>query len=104
MIGGHASITKDVPPYMLVDDNQDLVGSMNLVGIRRAGFLEDVKRDIKNAYKILYLSGLNVTHAMEAILAQCHTPEAAYLVDFMKHSKRGILGHRRQQAVEAPPA
>lgn len=100
MIGGRASIAKDVPPYMLVDDNQDLVGSMNLVGMRRAGFLEDVKRDIKNAYKLLYLSGLNLTHAIEQIIAKCHTDEVAYLVEFMKHSKRGILGHRRQHAIQ----
>src|SRR3989338_637749 len=99
MIGGHASITKDVPPYMLVDDGQDLIGSMNVIGMRRAGFLEEVKRDIKNAYKLLYLSGLNVTHAMDAIAAKCHTKEVAYLIEFMKNSKRGILGHRRQHAV-----
>jgi UDP-N-acetylglucosamine acyltransferase len=99
MIGGHASITKDVPPYMLVDDGQDLVGSMNVVGMRRAGFLEPAKRDIKNAYKLLYLSGLNFTHAMEEIVAKCHTKEVAYLIEFMRNSKRGILGHRRQHAV-----
>lgn len=99
MIGGHASITKDVPPYMLVDDGQDLIGSMNIIGMRRAGFLEEAKRDIKNAYKLLYLSGLNLTHAMEAIVAKCHTKEVATLIEFMKNSKRGILGHRRQHAV-----
>ena len=99
MIGGHASITKDVPPYMLVDDGQDLIGSMNVVGMRRAGFLEEAKRDIKNAYKLLYLSGLNFTNAMEAIVGKCHSKEVAHLVEFMKNSKRGILGHRRQHAV-----
>ncbi len=104
MIGGHATITKDVPPYMLVDDNQDLVGSINLVGIRRAGFIEEVKRDIKNAYKILYLSGLNVTHATEQIIAKCHTDEVAYLIEFMKHSKRGILGHRKKHVIHGTPA
>lgn len=99
MIGGHASITKDVPPYMLVDDNEDLVGSMNLVGMRRGGFTEETKRDIKNAYKLLYLSGLNMTHAAEQIIAKCHTPETTHLVDFLKGSKRGILGHRRQRSL-----
>ena len=104
MIGGHASITKDVPPYMLVDDGQDLIGSINVIGMRRAGFLEEVKRDIKNAYKRLYLSGLNVTHAMEEIIAKCHTDEVAYLIEFMRHSKRGILGHRRQHGIHGSPA
>jgi UDP-N-acetylglucosamine acyltransferase len=97
MIGGHASVTKDVPPYMLVDDNEALIGSMNLVGMRRAGFIEEVKRDIKNAYKLLYLSGLNLTHAMNEIVERCHSREVAYMVNFMKDSKRGILGHRKQR-------
>lgn len=98
MVGGLASITKDLPPYMLVDDNEDLVGSVNIVGLRRAGFSEEVKRDIKNAYKLLYLSGLNLTHAMDAILKQCHSKEVADLIEFMKETKRGILGHRRQHS------
>ena len=104
MIGGNASITKDVPPYMLVDDSEALVGSINVVGLRRAGFSEAVKPDIKNAYKILYLSGLNTTHAMEEIIAKCHTDEAAYLIEFMKHSKRGILGHRKQHGIHGSRA
>lgn len=98
MVGGLASITKDLPPYMLVDDNEDLVGSMNLVGLRRAGFSEDIKRDIKNAYRLLYLSGLNITHAIEAILEKCHTKEVFGLVEFMRETKRGILGHRKQHS------
>ncbi len=99
MVGGCATITKDLPPYMLVDDGQVLIGSINLVGMRRAGLSEAVKRDIKNAYKLLYLSGLNLTHAIEKIVDSCHSKEVSYLVEFMKNSKRGILGHRRQDAV-----
>ena len=95
MIGGHTGISRDVPPYMLVDKNEGLIGSINIVGLRRAGFSEAVHRDIKNAYKILYRSGLNVSNAVEAITAKCHSKEVAHLVEFVKKSKRGILAHRR---------
>lgn len=104
MIGGHAGFSKDVPPYMLVDNNQDLVGSINIVGLRRAGFSEEVRRDIKNAYKILYRSGLNTTHAVEAISAKCHSPEVAHLVTFIQKSKRGILAHRMGRTLTAHSA
>ena len=97
MIGGLASVTRDVPPYMLVDDNEDLVGSINLIGLRRAGLGETIKREIKNAYKLLYLSGLNTAQAMEAILDKCHSAEIAHFVEFIKNSKRGILHHRNIQ-------
>ena len=99
VIGAGAVVTKDVPPYMMVDDNEELVGSINLVGLRRAGFSEEVKRDIKNAYKLLYLSGLNVTQAIESIARRCHSKEVSGLVQFMKNSKRGILGHRKKKEI-----
>jgi UDP-N-acetylglucosamine acyltransferase len=95
MIGGHATITKDVPPYMLVDDNETLIGSLNVVGLRRAGFSEKDKRHIKNAYKLLYLSGLNTSQALAAITRSCCSGAVPHLVDFIRASKRGILKHRR---------
>lgn len=98
MIGGHASITKDVPPYMLVDNNQDLIGSINIVGLRRAGFAEPVRRDIKNAYRLLYLSGLNLQNALQGIARQCHSKEIDSLVEFIQSSKRGILPHREKKS------
>ena len=97
MIGGHASVTRDVPPYTLMDDGEDLIGSINIIGLRRAGFAEETKRDIKNAYKLLYLSGLSVVKAAEAIAAGCHSAEAVLFLEFIKNSKRGVLGHRRQK-------
>ncbi len=97
MIGGHGSATKDVPPYMLMDDGEVLIGSINIIGLRRAGFSEEAKRDIKKAYKLLYLSGLGEARAVKAITAECHSPQVAALLRFIKNSKRGILGHRRQK-------
>jgi len=99
MIGGMASITKDVPPYMLVDDSDMLIGSMNIVGLRRAGVAESAKREIKNAYKLLYLSGLNTAQALDAIIQKCHSQEISHLVEFIRNSKRGILPHRHKKSI-----
>ena len=94
MIGGHATVTKDVPPYTLIGDNESLIGSLNVVGLRRAGFSEQDKRDIKNAYKLLYRTHLNTSQALEAVTKSCRSAAVAHLVDFIRASKRGILGHR----------
>lgn len=98
MIGGGATVTKDVPPYMLLGDNECLVGSMNLTGLREGGFSEEDKRDIRQAYKLLYLSHLNVTQALAAIVKVCSSDKVLHLIDFIKKSKRGILFHRRQKS------
>jgi UDP-N-acetylglucosamine acyltransferase len=97
MIGGKATITKDVPPFMLVDDNEQLIGTLNVVGMRRAGFSEEIKRDIKNAYKLLYLSGATLPSAVQAIEQKCHTESVEEMLRFIRGTKRGILGHRRQK-------
>jgi len=99
MIGGMATITKDVPPFMLVDDSGLLIGSMNIIGLRRAGVAESVKREIKNAYKLLYLSGLNTAQALDEIIQKCHSEEISHLVEFIKNSKRGILPHRHKKPI-----
>ncbi len=97
MIGGQASITRDVPPYMLVDNNENLIGSMNIIGLRRAEFSDEAARDIKNAYKLLYLSGLTIANALKAITENCRSAEVVHLINFIKSSKRGILQHRRRK-------
>lgn len=97
MIGGNATVTKDVPPYMLVDDSGDKIGSINVIGLRRNGFSEEAKRDIKNAYKSLFLSGLNTSNAIRKIRENSSTKEATFLLDFITKSKRGILPHRKQK-------
>ncbi len=96
MIGGLARIPRDVPPYLLVDDGADAVRSVNLVGLKRAHFSEAAVREIKKAYRLLYLSGLRLEEALEAILKECPGAEAKYLVDFIRNSKRGILSHVRE--------
>lgn len=103
LLGARASITKDLPPYMLVDNNDETVGSINLVGLKKANFSESAKHDIKKAYRLLYLSDLSQAEALVAIEKACPSPETAYLVDFIRKSKRGILPHRRTGvAVPAP--
>jgi hypothetical protein len=67
---------------------------------RRAGFPPAVREDIKHAYKLLYRSGLNVSHAVAAIERECKSPEVKHLVDFVKSSKRGICAGISSDAVE----
>lgn len=94
MIGGRATVTKDVPPYMLIDDNESLIGSFNVFGLRRANFSEKDKSDIKKAYRLLYLSGLNTSQAVNELHKLCGGESVEKLIKFIGVSKRGILGHR----------
>ncbi|HXV28103.1 MAG TPA: hypothetical protein VD913_03975, partial [bacterium] len=77
-----------------------VVLGINQVGLRRAGFPEPVRNEIKQAYKLLYRSGLNVSQALEVIKKELKSQEAAYLVQFIENSKRGICAGAGSEEVE----
>lgn len=93
IIGGFSGVNKDVPPYMAVRGPSS-VWSINLIGLRRAGFKHNVINEIKEAFKLIYKSGLNTNQAIEKILEDKPGGEARYLVEFIKNSKRGICKYR----------
>jgi UDP-N-acetylglucosamine acyltransferase len=93
MIGGLAKIVKDIPPFMLVDGQSEVSG-INIVGLRRAGFSAEDREKIRQAYKILYRSGLNVSQAvarLEVEFPDCEPVQR--IVSFIRASKRGIASH-----------
>lgn len=101
MIGGLARVNKDVPPYFLVKGDSE-VWSINGVGLRRAGFSDDVRGKIREAYRLLYRAGLNTTQALKAIQALGDLPqEVHHLVRFVQQSHRGICRHHLRVPEEA---
>ncbi len=90
MISALSAVNKDVPPYMLCGGRPAVIQGLNVVGMRRAGFPVRTREAIKQAYRLLYRDGLNVSHALEAIEREDLIPEVKSLVDFVKASTRGI--------------
>ena len=90
MVSALSAVNKDVPPYMLCGGRPAVIQGLNVVGMRRAGLAPAVRADIKQAYKLLYRSELNVPHALEAIARDCSSEEVKRLVAFVKASERGI--------------
>ena len=90
MIGGNTRVNLDVPPYFLYSDFNVAPKGLNLVGLKRAGFSLDDVRALKQAYKLLYKSGLKLEDALPRIESEIATPHAKHLVEFIRSSKRGI--------------
>lgn len=91
MIGGLAAVTKDVPPFaMLRSCGLNLVIGMNIIGMRRAGLDTDARAEVKQAYDILYHSGLNVTQAKERIEAEFASGPGREIAGFIEQSTRGL--------------
>lgn len=93
MIGGMAKVTRDVPPYMLVDGNPAHVIGVNIVGMRRQGTSKEVREAVKRAYRILYDSNFPLAKAIGKIESELSgSPEIAAFVEFLKSTTRGIIG------------
>src|SRR5271168_3997737 len=86
---GGTRLGKDVPPYFMATDTNEVSG-INRIGLRRAGFSHETRRAVQAAFELLYRSDLNVTQALEELRQKFHVPEIAYLTEFIRASKRGI--------------
>ncbi len=90
--GGCSKIVQDVPPYMIADGNPAVIRGINRVGLERHGFDPEALKLIKDAYRILYRSKLNLQQAVEQMQAELLLgPELDRLLEFLQTSSRGVI-------------
>jgi UDP-N-acetylglucosamine acyltransferase len=91
MIGGQSAIVLDVPPYVNATGNRAQLYGLNTIGLKRKGFSDEVINNLKKAYKIIFRSGLTQEEAFGKALQKFpDSKEVNHLVDFMRHSTRGV--------------
>jgi UDP-N-acetylglucosamine acyltransferase len=92
LMRGLSGTSRDVPPYSLIDW-QHTVRGVNIVGLKRAGFDELRIRDIRNAFRVLFQKGRNLSLAAKELEAAGKTsPDVSNLLAFIRSSKRGVCG------------
>ena len=90
-IAGGSMVVMDVPPYCTAQGDRAELAGLNVVGLQRHGFSEEQIGRIKEAYKILFRSKLQLAEAMERLKGEMGgQSEIDYLVDFVGQSKRGL--------------
>jgi UDP-N-acetylglucosamine acyltransferase len=90
-VSGLTGVTMDVAPYCTVAGARAELGGLNVVGMQRGGMTEEQIGRVKQAYKILFRSGLGVAEALAQLEAELGThPEVAHLIAFVRGSQRGI--------------
>src|SRR5689334_21428969 len=90
MIGGKSKIVQDVLPFFITDGNPPRVRGLNSVGLTRAGFSEEAKRALKNAYQTLFKSAAPLADVLDE-LERIDDENVAHLVSFIRGSKRGFI-------------
>jgi UDP-N-acetylglucosamine acyltransferase len=91
MVSGGTMVAQDIPPYSIAQGDRARTIGINLIGLKRRGFSETAIRNIKQAYKLMFRSGLRVDEALEKIERELeHLPELKTFVAFIRSSQRGI--------------
>ena len=94
-IGGYSVVTKDALPFAKTIGSRPARSfGVNTVGLTRRGFTPDTIEQLRRAYR--FLLQMNTTRAMTEIDKDptLSAPEVRYLVDFIRHSQRGVILRR----------
>jgi UDP-N-acetylglucosamine acyltransferase len=90
---GGSAISQDLPPYMIARGGNNING-LNTIGLRRAGIGAAERLELKRLYKLLFLSGQNLSQVVAEARKEFTSPSSTHLLDFIAASKRGVCRHR----------
>lgn len=91
MIQGGCRFSQDIPPYIIAGKEPTRYCGLNLVGLRRRGFSNELIDLIHNAYRLLYSKGILAEGIQEIKKNLQLTDEINYIIRFVESSKRGII-------------
>jgi UDP-N-acetylglucosamine acyltransferase len=95
MVQGSSAFGKDLPPFVIAAERNSVFG-VNVVGLRRAGLSAKDREEIKTAFKLVYISGLNISQALEKAPTMKFGAPAREFLDFVADAKkRGICPLKR---------
>jgi UDP-N-acetylglucosamine acyltransferase len=98
LLSGVSASTKDIPPFIIQQRTNTVVG-VNVVGMRRAGIPGSHIDAVRQAFHLLYRSGLLLPQAQARIEAELGgVPEVAEMLAFIRASSRGISLHSTREA------
>lgn len=89
MMQGGSAVSLDLPPYTVARGDNGICG-LNVVGLRRAGFAPEQRRELKRLYLILFRGGRKLREAVEEAREDFRSPAATVMLDFVAATRRGI--------------
>lgn len=96
-IGAMTRMSRDVPPYMIVEGHDSRVRGVNVIGLKRGGVPEEERDALREAYRRIFRSG----QARRPVLAEMREElqSSAFvqnLVESMSRTELGLKGRYRE--------
>ncbi len=99
---GNSAISKDIPPYCIASQLNNLSG-LNVVGMRRAGIDPETRSEIKRAYRAAFLSDMPLGLALDKIQQQQWGEAACHFIDALANpSRKGTCFPRSRRKTRKP--
>lgn len=90
-IGGASRVAKDIPPYVKAAGSPVQLYGLNSTGLQRRGFSDEVRRELKRAYRLFFASTYNTSQALERARDELRSfPEIENFLSFFERSDRGV--------------
>lgn len=90
-IGGASAVRKDVPPFVKASGSPLELYGLNSVGLQRRGFSDEVRRELKRAYRLFFASSYNTSQALARARDELRDlPEIETFLAFFEESDRGV--------------
>jgi UDP-N-acetylglucosamine acyltransferase len=99
MIGGAARVRRDVPPFTMIAESDEVVG-LNVVGLRRRGLPRQTVEELKRAFRAVNVPVGNMRELAASALAGSDyaSTEARRFLEFFRDGRRGFVRARRGAA------
>jgi UDP-N-acetylglucosamine acyltransferase len=97
LLSGCSATSKDIPPF-IIQQGINIVAGINVVGMRRAGLKNDQINAVREAYRLLFRSGLALPAAlarMEADMGRLDVIQE--MIAFLRRCPKGINTVRGRQ-------
>ncbi len=91
-IGMGCLVNGDVPPFVIMANEYGRPRGINTEGLKRRGFAPERIAGIRRAYKVLYMSGLQLSEAREELARiAAESPDVATMIEFLQQAQRPIV-------------
>ena len=102
MMWGLSAISKDLPPFMIVNGRNGEIVGVNVVALRRRNVPAATINALRQVHTLFFRGSRSVKKALDAVKAEVPPlPEVQEFIRFVETSERGVLlGRDTRQAAE----
>ena len=91
-LGMYGGVGQDVPAYVMISGRPPRPRGINSEGLKRRGFGAEQIRNIREAYKLVYIRGLKREEALARLRERVgEQPELANFIESIEAGQRGLL-------------